>query len=371
MSRIVLLLALTAIPVFWLAASARSAEGIFVVLFDLDQDTDSGCTVPTAEAVVFGIELRLTTTVDLDTDEVVSSTRASCVDPVSGVFGVEIPSVAAATPPWAVVVGNGTAGSALIETSLPLSAAPGASIASAYASFSAPAGVDALLAPDGSGAGGGIPIVMRPPLLPTLSPWGLMILTVTIVSAGVFVRRIRWIALLLVAVASPFAVRAGLGDGALWIWAPSDRVATDLAGDAPEGADILGLFAVRLPAQDALLLRMDVFLGPPVCLAWETVDPGTGFPCSQHPPPDQGPFANAVALTFDDGPNPATTPSILATLRAENIPATFFMQGSRLETAAEQALALEIHQDPLFRVVNHSYSHPSFPTLTPMLSPKI
>ncbi len=365
-SRIVFLVTLTSASCSLGAAGALpvAAQGTFVVLFDLDRDSGSGCTSPTPEGPVDGIELRSTTTVDLTTDEVVSSTHASCVDPIANAFGVEVPVAGVANPPWEVVVGNGASGSALIETYLPLSAAPGVSIVHAYATLTAPAGSDALLAPDGSGAGGGIPVVMRPPPVPTLSPWGLGVVALLITAAATSVRRRAWIAWVLVGIASPLVVRAGLGDGTLRIWPSHDQVATDVAGDAPEGADILGLFAARVPGQDALLLRMDAFLGPPVCLPWETVDPGIGYPCTQEPPPDQGPFGNAVALTFDDGPNPATTPSILATLRAENVPATFFLVGSRLETTAEQALALEIHQDPLFRVVNHSYSHTAFPTLT-------
>ena len=131
------------------------------------------------------------------------------------------------------------------------------------------------------------------------------------------------------------------------------------------GVDLLGLFAEIEPAIGELWLRADVLFGAPVCLDWGVVDAGVGYSCAQQPAPDQGPFGLAVAMTFDDGPNPATTPSILATLRAENIPATFFMVGWRLETAAAQALALEIHQDPLFRVANHTYDHLGLPTLTP------
>ncbi len=64
-----------------------------------------------------------------------------------------------------------------------------------------------------------------------------------------------------------------------------------------------------------------------------------------------------VALTFDDGPNSATTPAILATLRARSIPATFFFVGQRLLQPANAALAREIHLDPLFRVASHTYTH--------------
>jgi peptidoglycan/xylan/chitin deacetylase (PgdA/CDA1 family) len=77
----------------------------------------------------------------------------------------------------------------------------------------------------------------------------------------------------------------------------------------------------------------------------------------QEPPVDQGPFGMRVALTFDDGPNTATTPAILETLRARNIPATFFMLGQRLLSPGAAELAREIHADPLFRVANHTYTH--------------
>ncbi len=39
-----------------------------------------------------------------------------------------------------------------------------------------------------------------------------------------------------------------------------------------------------------------------------------------------------VALTFDDGPDPATTPFLLRTLAARNIPATFFVIGEKAGT---------------------------------------
>lgn len=65
---------------------------------------------------------------------------------------------------------------------------------------------------------------------------------------------------------------------------------------------------------------------------------------------------NSIALTFDDGPSPDTL-EILEILKAENIKATFFLIGSRVEEypkIAEQ-IALEGHE-----IGNHSYSHPIF-----------
>ncbi|MGI9035307.1 MAG: polysaccharide deacetylase family protein [Pyrinomonadaceae bacterium] len=66
--------------------------------------------------------------------------------------------------------------------------------------------------------------------------------------------------------------------------------------------------------------------------------------------------SNLVALTFDDGPAPETL-EILDILRAENIKATFFLIGERVEKYPEIArqIALDGH-----RIGNHSYSHPIF-----------
>lgn len=52
-----------------------------------------------------------------------------------------------------------------------------------------------------------------------------------------------------------------------------------------------------------------------------------------------------VALTFDDGPNLATTPKILETLRRHNALATFFMTGSSLQNEDARALAREMAAD--------------------------
>ena len=63
----------------------------------------------------------------------------------------------------------------------------------------------------------------------------------------------------------------------------------------------------------------------------------------------------AVALTFDDGPNPNTTPVALELLKKYNAKATFFMVGHAVagnENIIKQVVA-EGHQ-----IGNHSWSHP-------------
>lgn len=64
-----------------------------------------------------------------------------------------------------------------------------------------------------------------------------------------------------------------------------------------------------------------------------------------------------VALTFDDGPNPATTPAVLASLGKHEVRATFFVLGQRAE--ANPALLKKISSAG-HELGNHSYSHQDF-----------
>ena len=65
-----------------------------------------------------------------------------------------------------------------------------------------------------------------------------------------------------------------------------------------------------------------------------------------------------VALTFDDGPWPGTTRTILGILRRMHVRATFFVVGSRAERAP--ALVRAMVRDG-HAVGNHSWSHPMRP----------
>ncbi len=66
--------------------------------------------------------------------------------------------------------------------------------------------------------------------------------------------------------------------------------------------------------------------------------------------------AGELALTFDDGPNPAWTPKLLDVLAEHDICATFFMLGSRAEA---QALLVKRMVDAGHLIGNHSWSHPN------------
>ena len=65
-----------------------------------------------------------------------------------------------------------------------------------------------------------------------------------------------------------------------------------------------------------------------------------------------------VALTFDDGPDPARTPALLDTLAALDVKATFFLVGSAVD--ANPALCRRIVAEG-HEVGNHTYSHPYLP----------
>jgi peptidoglycan/xylan/chitin deacetylase (PgdA/CDA1 family) len=69
-----------------------------------------------------------------------------------------------------------------------------------------------------------------------------------------------------------------------------------------------------------------------------------------------------LALTFDDGPNPAWTPRLLDTLASHEVRATFFMVGSH--ALAEPALVRRIAEAGHL-IGNHSWSHPNLAVTAP------
>lgn len=74
----------------------------------------------------------------------------------------------------------------------------------------------------------------------------------------------------------------------------------------------------------------------------------------------QPPAGKLIALTFDDGPNAATTPGILKTLAAAQVKATFFEVGTGI--AALPALAKRVKAAG-HEVGTHTFDHPYLPKL--------
>jgi peptidoglycan/xylan/chitin deacetylase (PgdA/CDA1 family) len=72
---------------------------------------------------------------------------------------------------------------------------------------------------------------------------------------------------------------------------------------------------------------------------------------------------DAVALTFDDGPDPHYTPQVISILQKHRAKATFFTLGRQAE------LYPRVMQQILnagSEIANHSYSHPSFSLISPI-----
>jgi peptidoglycan/xylan/chitin deacetylase (PgdA/CDA1 family) len=69
-----------------------------------------------------------------------------------------------------------------------------------------------------------------------------------------------------------------------------------------------------------------------------------------------------ISLTFDDGPNPETTPKLLDILKEKGVKATFFMLGQNV--AKNQDLVKRIKAEG-HEVASHSYSHPQLTNCDP------
>jgi peptidoglycan/xylan/chitin deacetylase (PgdA/CDA1 family) len=72
--------------------------------------------------------------------------------------------------------------------------------------------------------------------------------------------------------------------------------------------------------------------------------------------------SNAICLTFDDGPNPDITPSILSILARYQVRATFFIVGENARRHPEllRAIAQDGHE-----IGNHTMTHPSLYWVSP------
>jgi peptidoglycan/xylan/chitin deacetylase (PgdA/CDA1 family) len=89
---------------------------------------------------------------------------------------------------------------------------------------------------------------------------------------------------------------------------------------------------------------------------------------AQDPSPDLathgkiGTSGGRIALTFDDGPDPRTTPRILDTLREHHLKATFFVVGMQVEENPSllRRIVAEGHT-----IGNHTYNHADMSALNP------
>jgi len=109
-------------------------------------------------------------------------------------------------------------------------------------------------------------------------------------------------------------------------------------------AVLLGTVDLRLATVPLTLFVMLCFVAPFLPRA------GFFFPVVSHGTTGK----NRVAVTFDDGPDPATTPHLLDLLEKYNVPAAFFVTGRRAAVYPRlvQAIVASGHE-----VGNHSFHH--------------
>ena len=109
--------------------------------------------------------------------------------------------------------------------------------------------------------------------------------------------------------------------------------------------------AALLAMLDARLAALPLGAFAAACLA-AAFSPGSGFFLPVISRGSGG--RRAVALTFDDGPDPLTTPALLKLLRRHRVAATFFVIGQRAARYPElvRAMVAEGHG-----IGNHSFRH--------------
>jgi peptidoglycan/xylan/chitin deacetylase (PgdA/CDA1 family) len=74
-----------------------------------------------------------------------------------------------------------------------------------------------------------------------------------------------------------------------------------------------------------------------------------------------GPNKKMVALTFDDGPDPITTPKIIAALNQENVKGTFFFIGAKVQKYPEIVKSAYNNGNV---IASHSFYHHLLPKKT-------
>lgn len=113
-------------------------------------------------------------------------------------------------------------------------------------------------------------------------------------------------------------------------------------------------FSLVIAVFDPLLSTLPLLVFLVLCIG-APFFPAYGFflPVVSHGPPENG----AIALTFDDGPDPASTPDLLALLSSHGVTATFYVNGCRAERYPE--LIREILSRG-HTIGNHSHNHDNF-----------
>jgi len=91
--------------------------------------------------------------------------------------------------------------------------------------------------------------------------------------------------------------------------------------------------------------------------AYRNLQEGRSPCCNSVVPPDGGPFGKKIALTFDDGPDAFKTPKVLDILKQHGIKATFFIQGSHVNTTTKAVMRRAAAEGHI--LANHTTNHPN------------
>ncbi|MDB5041302.1 MAG: chitooligosaccharide deacetylase NodB, partial [Candidatus Eremiobacteraeota bacterium] len=132
-------------------------------------------------------------------------------------------------------------------------------------------------------------------------------------------------------------------------------------------AVVVAVVAALGYAGHRLWLKSDDLLRPVVVLraddAATLVHPSLGQRIAALRHPDvaaAGDRQRLIALTFDDGPYPVTTPLLLQTLADLRVPATFFLIGRDAEQFPELERAIAAAGG---EIADHTLSHPNLDEL--------
>ena len=157
--------------------------------------------------------------------------------------------------------------------------------------------------------------------------------------------------------------RLGSEDRSLWaVWdVPGEPQAARKLSPVPPGQD------VDMEGQGEIL-RIDARPSPGQRQV--TADAATGLITAETfsvlPEPyrvmQHGARQKQIAISFDDGPDPNYTPRILDILKAEQVPATFFLIGAQAErySGLTQRIYREGHE-----IGNHTFWHPDISNISP------
>src|ERR1700682_1998779 len=156
--------------------------------------------------------------------------------------------------------------------------------------------------------------------------------------------------------------RLGSEDRSLWrVWdTPGEAIASDRLKDVPPGQD------VDMEGSGEIL---HIEARPTNGQRDLSIDKQTGLIDAETfnslPEPYRvaryGFSKNQLAMTFDDGPDPAWTPKILDILKREHVPGTFFLIGLQAEnfSGLTQRVYREGHE-----IGNHTFTHPDISSIS-------